>query len=305
VVFDTTRVRSIQTGSDVAIVTDKGVVSAGQLVLATGIPVLDRGGYFARVEPLRSYALAFDVAECPSGMYLSADSPTRSLRSLPRDGRDLLLIGGNGHVVGRRPHTSELVDDLVSWTTQHFPGATLTHSWSAQDYASIDALPYIGSLTPGGDRCFVATGFDKWGMTNAVAAALALSSRILGGNTDWADALDSWRLRELGGLPSAARLNGSVALHMAQGWVRAALNTAETGTPPEGQGFVQRDGLQPVAVCTVGGLTRRFSAVCPHLGGIVSWNDAEQSWDCPLHGSRFSSDGDVLQGPATWGLTEL
>jgi glycine/D-amino acid oxidase-like deaminating enzyme/nitrite reductase/ring-hydroxylating ferredoxin subunit len=305
VIFDSTRVTSVQLGSEATITTDQGVVTAPQLVLATGIPVLDRGAYFARLEPLRSYALAFEVPECPSGMYLSADLPTRSLRSLPRAGGELLLVGGNGHTVGRHVPTSELVDDLTSWTGEHFPGATLTHSWSAQDYESIDSLPYVGSLTPGGDRCFVATGYDKWGMTNAVAASLALSSRILGGSTEWAEALDSWRLRELGGLPSAARLNASVALHLAEGWLRTAVGNAETGVPDEGQGHVERDGIQPVAVCTVAGRTRRFSAVCPHLRGILTWNDAEASWDCPLHGSRFSAAGDLLEGPATSGLQEI
>jgi glycine/D-amino acid oxidase-like deaminating enzyme/nitrite reductase/ring-hydroxylating ferredoxin subunit len=305
VVFDNTRVTSVQLGSESTITTDKGEVTASQLVLATGIPVLDRGGYFARLEPLRSYALAFEVPHCPSGMYLSAESPTRSLRSLPRGGTELLLVGGNGHTVGRRTPTSELVEDLASWTREHFTGATLTHSWSAQDYESIDSLPYVGSLTPGGDRCFVATGYDKWGMTNAVAAALALSSKILGGNTEWAEALDSWRLRELGGLPSAARLNASVALHLASGWVRTAVTAAQPAVPAEGQGHVERDGFQPVAVCTVDGRTRRFSAVCPHMRGILTWNDAEASWDCPLHGSRFSAAGDVLEGPATSGLDEV
>jgi glycine/D-amino acid oxidase-like deaminating enzyme/nitrite reductase/ring-hydroxylating ferredoxin subunit len=305
VVFDGTRVQSVQIDDDTTITTDQGVVSAPQLILATGIPVLDRGGYFARLEPLRSYALALEVSDCPAGMYLSADSPTRSLRSLPRDGRELLLVGGNGHTVGRRPHPSELVDDLTSWTQEHFPGARLTHSWSAQDYESIDALPYVGSLTPGGDRCFVATGYDKWGMTNAVAASLALSSKILGGSTQWAEALDSWRLRELGGLPSAARLNGSVAFHLAQGWLRTAVQSTEPTVPGEGQGHVEREGMRPVAVCTVDGQTRRYSAVCPHLGGILTWNDAESSWDCPLHGSRFSAGGDVLEGPATRGLKPL
>jgi glycine/D-amino acid oxidase-like deaminating enzyme len=305
VVFDGTRVQSVQVGDESTITTDRGVVSAPQLVLATGIPVLDRGAFFARLEPLRSYALAFEVPGCPAGMYLSADSPTRSLRSVPRGGSELLLVGGNGHTVGRRPHTQALVDDLTSWTQDHFPEARLTHSWSAQDYESIDALPYVGSLTPGGDRCFVATGYDKWGMTNAVAASLALSSRILGGSTEWAEALDSWRLRELGGLPSAASLNARVAFHLAEGWLRTAMSSGEPAIPAEGQGHVERDGVHPVAVCTVGGITQRHSAVCPHLGGILTWNDAEFSWDCPLHGSRFSPGGDLLEGPATSSLKDL
>ena len=89
---------------------------------------------------------------------------------------------------------------------------------------------------------------------------------------------------------------------MAEGWLRAALAGDGEAAPAEGQGTVVRRGSRPVAVCTVNGQTQELSAVCPHLKGVVTWNDAELSWDCPLHGSRFSATGAVLEGPATTGL---
>jgi glycine/D-amino acid oxidase-like deaminating enzyme/nitrite reductase/ring-hydroxylating ferredoxin subunit len=306
VVFERTRVRTVrQAAGRCTVVTEHGDLEASQVVLATGIPILDRGGYFGRLEPLRSYAAAFSVPQAlPEGMYLSADSPTRSLRSAFDRGDELLLVGGNGHVVGRHRSPASLVDDLTRWTELAFPGARRTHWWSAQDYESLDGLPYVGPLLPRHGRIFVATGYDKWGMTTGVAAALALSSQLLGGNTPWSTDLRSWRLRELSGLGRAVKLNSSVAARMAQGWVRVAL--ASDHSPEsleEGHGRVERRGTSPVAVCTVAGETHEVSAVCPHLKGVVTWNDAELSWDCPLHGSRFSADGAVLEGPATVGLT--
>lgn len=305
VLFEHTRVSTVRSGRpDHVVVTDRGDVSAGHVVLATGTPILDRGGYFARLEPQRSYAAVFTVpGAVPTGMYLSADSPSRSVRTVPSAQGELLLIGGNGHVVGRHSSPASLVDDLTTWTEQSFPGAERTHWWSAQDYESLDGLPYVGPLLPGQDRVLIATGYAKWGMTNAVAAALALSSDILEGNMPWAHAIRSWRAHEVGGLPRGAKLNGTVGVRMAEGWLKAALHSEQAEAPTEGQGRVERHGAEPVAVCTVDGATHELSAICPHLKGVVTWNDAELSWDCPLHGSRFTADGDVIEGPSTSGLS--
>ena len=302
-IVENTRVREIHPGPVSRVVTDRGTVSADRVVLATGTPIMDRGGFFARLEPLRSYAQAFRVpGAVPEGMYLSADTPTRSIRSVPAPDGQLLLTGGNGHVVGRRTRTSELVTDLTTWTEQHWPGAARTHVWSAQDYHSVHELPYAGPLTPLNDRVLVATGYDKWGMTNAVAAALALSSHILGGHTPWATVMQTWTPREVTGALSAAKLNTQVVIQLTSGWMKPLRSPADRLDPPEGVGRVDRHGVTPVAVCTVDGRTQRRSAVCTHLHGVLSWNDAERSWDCPLHGSRFAPDGAVLEGPATQDL---
>ncbi|OUS95122.1 FAD-dependent oxidoreductase [Rhodococcus sp. NCIMB 12038] len=289
------------------VVTEHDDFTAARVVLATGIPILDRGGFFARLVPERSYALAFAMPDgAPGGMYLSADSPTRSLR--PAHGRRLLLVGGNGHVVGRSSSPQQAIDDLVDWTRRHFPGAEPTHRWSAQDYSSLDSLPYVGPLVPGRDGILVATGFGKWGMTNGVAAALALTDRILHGHMRWTDAFSSWSPTQLFDLPSMVKTNGEVAYHLVTGWTKAALHGSEdeqSGATVSQQGTVVRDGGRPVGICTVDGRANRVGAVCPHLGGVLRWNDAEQSWDCPLHGSRFDADGTLLEGPATHDLPRI
>ncbi len=266
------RVRLVLRGPDAA----EEVVETDQCVLATGTPILDRGGFFARLEPARSYCVALRLpGPPPRPMMLSADAPSRSLRYTVHDGAELLIVGGAGHVVGRRAHPRGSYDELIGWARQHFPGAEPVYRWSAQDYVPIAGLPYVGPLTPGGEHFLVATGFAKWGMTNGVAAALLLAKRILGGDLgEWAPAFDSWSPHELSGLARALRLNVEVGWQLASGW---AGNT----------------------------LGRRGRPVCTHLGGVLCWNDAETSWDCPLHGSRFagpqpdSRGGAVLEGPAT------
>jgi Rieske Fe-S protein len=239
-------------------------------------------------------------------MYLSADSPTRSLRTAERDGEELLLVGGNGHPVGRhRRPPSELVADLTAWTGRHFPGAERTHVWSAQDYQSHNHAPFVGKLPRGGGHVYLATGYNKWGMTNAVAAGLRLSAEVLGGNMPWAKTLGT-RISKPASLAQTVQANVVVGAAATAGWVGAELRplSASARIPAEGEGVVGNLRGAPVAVSTVDGTTCAVSAICTHLGGVLRFNDLEKSWDCPLHGSRFAADGSVLEGPATKDLKQ-
>ncbi len=274
-------------------------LEADRVVLATGTPILDRALHFARLEPERSYGLAYAGAEPPEGMFLSAGSSSRSIRDLPRpDGSRALLVGGAGHPVGRAGSHAAHVDELRSWTGEHFAGARETHVWSAQDYTSHDFLPVVGALPNSGERIFVASGYRKWGMTNAIAAAHALSATMLGGESDWGDVLAS-RTPGPSDLGRLAAMNAKVGAAMVAGY--AAAEVSSVTTPEPGTGEVGRQGLNPLPVgrSNVDGRECAVVAICSHLGGALRWNDQERSWDCPLHGSRFAPDGEVLEGPAT------
>jgi len=307
VLVEGVRVIDVTEENRATVQTSLGMVTADNVILATGIPILDRGLYWGKVTPERSYALAFRVpGGIPQGMYLSADQPTRSLRTARHNGEELLLVGGNGHPVGRHPKPpSELVADLTEWTEENFPGAQRTHVWSAQDYQPHNYVPFVGKMPRGGGRIYVATGYNKWGMTNAVAAGLRLSAELLGGNMPWANTLGT-RISKPAAAVHTVQANLAVGAAATQGWVGAELHPLSDAdrTPPEGRGVVGNVGGKPVAVSTVDGQTCAVSAVCTHLGGVVRFNDLEKSWDCPLHGSRFAADGSVLEGPATKNLSK-
>jgi hypothetical protein len=263
-------------------------------------------------------------------MYLSLDSPTRSLRTAPggteaggargaSGGRaggagsrrvsagagstseELLVVGGNGHVVGRARSPRALVDDLDAWTRTHFPGSELVFSWASQDYETANRVPFVGVMPRSGGQLLLATGFHKWGMTNAVAAGLMLSADILGEGAaqdiGWAGPLRR-RMTTPRDLVKGVEFNGSVGLRMARDWAGRLTPFGRRDTPAEGEGFVERRSVPPTGVCTVAGATHRVDVVCPHLGGILSWNDSDLTWDCPLHGSRFTADGHRIEGPA-------
>ena len=300
------RVTGVSTADPAVVTSTSGTISAGRVVLATGTPILDRGLYFAKVEPSRSYVTAYRVpGEVPRGMYLSADSPTRSLRTAPGPDGELLLVGGNGHPAGRADSPADRIADLTSWTETTFPGAERTHWWAAQDYRSANRVPFVGWLPRGRGRVYLATGYNKWGMTNAVAAALSLAADLTGEKLEWARVLHRRVTRPVD-LASGIGMNAAVGRAAVTEWAAAETAPAmdaDTPAPVEGIGVVGRRGVAPVAVSTVDGVTCELSAVCTHLGGVVRWNDAELSWDCPLHGSRFAPDGSVLEGPATAALS--
>ncbi|XAS68519.1 FAD-dependent oxidoreductase [Micrococcaceae bacterium Sec5.7] len=300
------RVRDVSGTGPAAVETDHGSVIAQEVVLATGTPILNRGLYFAKLKPHRSYAAALELPESlapPPGMYLSVEQPTRSLRDYEFQGRRLLLVGGNGHPAGRAGSPQAHLDGVLHWAGVHFPGAVATHTWSAQDYQATNLMPFFGRLPRGRGRIFFGTGYNKWGMTNAVAAALGISADILGGQLPWANTIHR-RATSPPGVASAAALNAGVAATLAKDWGKMALNRGPKAEPAEGEGVVVRDGAKPVAKSRVNGALCEVSAVCTHLGGIVHWNDSEKSWDCPLHGSRFSSEGQLLEGPATRNLPQ-
>jgi len=299
------RFHGVETGSPCEVSTSRGLLRAERVVLATGTPVLDRGAYFARLQALRSYAVACRVTEpVPAGMYLSVDSPTRSLRTAATRDGEFFLIGGNGHATGRQEHTKAAIADLEHWTSQYFPTASFTHAWSAQDYRPIDGLPYVGHVPMTKDRLLVATGYDKWGLTNAVAAALRIAGSLTGSDVAWAEPLTTLPPRAMS-IVDAVRFGAEVAGRMTGGWAGATTHRLPDESPEEGDGVVGRVGTRVAARSTVDDRTCTVSAVCTHMGGVVAWNDAERTWDCPLHGSRFSPTGRVLEGPAVDDLPEL
>lgn len=187
------------------------------------------------------------------------------------------------------------MSDLDAWARLHYPGAMQTHYWSAQDYTPHDELPFVGPILPGDRKIFVATGFDKWGMTNGAAAALALSGRILGGRMEWADAFASWSPHELVGIPTALLANLGVGFNLAKGWITPVIRTHDR-TPGNG-GVVSGPPWQLEGRSVIDGVERIVSPVCPHLGGIVNWNDADQSWECAAARVAIRARRHAARGP--------
>jgi len=293
------RVRQVERGDLVRVrLADGSTLTADRVVIATGAPGLSSWLWAAKTSPKRSYLLALENVEPVPGMFLSAGRSARSVRTgAPRPGPHVMLVGGSGHAVGRVESEAEHLDELRGWAHRHFPGAVETHAWSAQDYGTPDELPMFGPVPGTDERVLLGTGYDKWGMTNAVAAARSISATMLGRPASWSDALRERPLsaRSVASLARQGLFAGAVQV---KGLIDAELHALPDDVP-EGSGSVGRSGVRPTGLSHVDGAVCTVSAVCTHMGGILSWNDQEHSWDCPLHGSRFDAAGEVIEGPAT------
>jgi len=297
-VFEQTRVMGVDEGAPCGVKTADGELAANQVVIATQLPIVDKAGLFARAHPERSYAMTVTLdGPAPQGMYLSADSLTRSVRPVVAGGREAVL-GGEGHKVGHDPDTRERYAALEAWARDRFDVADITYRWSAQDYVPADSVPYIGRAGPRSQRLLVATGFKKWGMSTAAVAAMILRDRIGGRPNPWAELFDSTRLDVKGEAKSFITENVDVAKRFVGDRIRARSAPPAVELAPGEGGIAELDGEHVAAFRDDDGRLHAVSARCTHMGCLVAWNTAERSWDCPCHGSRFDPDGNILQGPA-------
>jgi len=301
--FEQTAVVAVEEGSPCAVTTDDGVtIHAGDVVVCTNYPLLDRGLFFARTEATRSYLVAArlrDEAQLPRAMAISAGEPTRSIRPYrDRDGRPWLLVGGEGHMTGADDARPRRYEALERFAREHWDVTEVPYRWSTQDGMPSDSLPYAGAYTPRSRHLWVNAGHQKWGMTNATAGARVVADLIAGRESPWAKLLD----------PNRVTISAAPRVAKAQLWVGAhligdRLTPAEASSAeevPAGEARVVRAGLGKVGVYRdEAGAAHAVSLRCTHLGCLVHWNGAERSWDCPCHGSRFDVDGAVLAGPAT------
>ena len=298
-IFEDTRALRLRDGAPCRVETTGGGVTADHVVVATHFPFPDRGLFFARVHAERSYCVAAPLTgPPPEGMFISASSPTRSLRFHPVAGREVVIVGGEGHKVGQGGPTSPRYEALEEFTREHFDAGEVAYRWSAQDNYSADGAPLVGRITPRSRGSYTATGYRKWGLAMAAAAAEMLTDAIAGRDSPWRDFFDSNRLTPFSSAKPLVKENANVGFHFfADRLTRRSGDTADDLAPGEGK-VVSRHGRQVAVSRDDDGKVHAVSARCTHLGCILAWNDAERSWDCPCHASRFAADGSVLQGPA-------
>jgi glycine/D-amino acid oxidase-like deaminating enzyme/nitrite reductase/ring-hydroxylating ferredoxin subunit len=298
--FEQTRARHVDEGDPCTVRLETGAIRADHVVVATLLPFLDRGGYFARAFPNRSYVICARTGGPPLGaMLINAGPPIRSLRDVPHEGGELLMVGGEGHHVGSGKARPERYEQLAEFAHRHWDVREITHRWSTQDYSADDGVPYIGRLHPFSKRVWIATGFKKWGITGGTLAGMLIADGILGSENAWSRLFSTSRIRPHAEAPRFLLENARAGVRMVLDRVREHGGRASDDLAPGEGGIVSHDGRKVAGYRDEGGRLHAISTRCTHVGCQVAFNAAETTWDCPCHGSRFTVDGDILNGPAT------
>jgi glycine/D-amino acid oxidase-like deaminating enzyme/nitrite reductase/ring-hydroxylating ferredoxin subunit len=291
--------------SGVEIEAGEGSVKAEHAIIATLLPFVDRGGFFARTTPWRAYGVAARFSSPPpKDMYISSSAPIRSLRPWPEGGPNGAIIVGENHQTGDESADPGRWGALEAWANEHFDVEAFEYRWSAQDYDTADRIPYIGR-SPLTERAMVATGFAKWGLTNGTAAASIIVDLILGKTNDLAEAFSAHRIGDLAAVTELVKKNAAMAAGMVRERIDRLTLPGVAGLEPGEAEIVKTEQTAVAVYRDPSGALHAVSPTCTHLGCGVKWNDAEKSWDCPCHGSRFDIDGSVLTGPATDPLQQV
>lgn len=306
-IYTRSHVCDIKQGDRPLVVTESGAsVRCNHVVVATNSPINNWVTIHTKQEPYRTYVIGILMPKgsMPPVLLWDTLDPYHYVRTQPlSDRHDVLIVGGEDHRTGQAHDTDARFDCLEEWARNIFPSlGHVEFRWSGQVMEPVDGVAFIGR-NPGSNNVFIVTGDSGQGMTHGTIAGILIRDLIDGCDTAWAGLYDPSR-KTLKAAGEFARFNLNVAKQYLG--VVTAGESRDAETIPHETGVVLRRGVQKVAAyCDANGEVHEFSAVCPHLGCIVDWNDTEKTWDCPCHGSRFSTDGAVINGPANTGLSPV
>lgn len=279
-------------------------IVAKKVVIATHFPILDRGGFFARMVPERSYVMAATIKDnLPLAMFDSAEDPSHYIRMQQTPQGNVLIVGGEDHVTGQARDTREHFEKLRQYIQQRFDVTSFLYHWSSQDNYTYDRVPFIGSYLPTSKHLFVITGLNGWGMTNSTVGALLLHDLVLEKENNWSSLYTPLRFKVTQELLPIMNMGWETVKHkvkkkLGQIHLPQIENLDDLELKPGSSRVVLYRGEDTAVYKDRQGKTHVVSAHCTHLGCDLSFNDAEESWDCPCHGSRFDVDGEVLHSPA-------
>ncbi|MEO6569338.1 MAG: FAD-dependent oxidoreductase [Opitutaceae bacterium] len=308
-IFESSEVEEIE-DEPLAVKVGKSKVRCRYLVLATHTPLTGNTNalrallFQTKLALYTSYAIGAKIPSntIPAALFWGTNNPYDYLRVEPKHGHDYAIFGGEDHKTGQETHTEKIFERLEQRFRKLVPDAEVDHRWSGQVIETNDGLPFIGETA---EHQFTATGFAGNGMTFGTLGAMMAVDAVLRRKNPWQELFAVHRAKLRGGTWSYLKENKDYPYYMVRDWLGGAKGKSlATVKPGEGK-ILQLDGKKVAAYRDDDGEVTLCSPVCTHLKCIVGWNDAEKTWDCPCHGSRFDPTGKVISGPAEEPLEQL
>lgn len=279
------------------VTTSKGVVHANRLVHATHTPkgILPQQTLLG---PYREYGIACSLKKVQdySGIYWGFHHGEKfSIRFYEQEGQQFLLVIGKRHKVGQKKDNEDNIEVLVRFAFEHFPVNEVNYRWGGQHYRPADLLPYIGETS---EKEYIATGYATDGLVYGTLAGMIIRDQILGKENPWSELFNPSRFTPFKSAGNFVKENLNVAVQFLERLPDLSKDQDFANIQEQEGRIVEKDGHKLAVYRAPNKKIIVKSAICPHMGCIVHFNEAEKTWDCPCHGSRFSPEGKVLEGPA-------
>ena len=302
-IYENSRVLNFGSGNPCVLETSLAKINAKHIILASHTP---KGVYAIQgaIFPYREDAIAFKLNNAnypPAGIYWGlTKSQHHSFRTYTTENQKFLVVVGEHYKVGQAEDSMKKFNQLEKFARDRFDIASVEYKWAAQSYRSADGIAYIGEIE---ENIFTGTGFSADGLTYGTLTAMIISDLINGVKNKWAYTYDINRHNPLKSAKEFLKENINVLGEYIKDWPGFA-DVDELKEIKKGEGqVISIKGKKIAAYRDTNNMVHTMSAVCTHMKCIVNWNNAEKSWDCPCHGSRFDLEGNVLEGPAMANLS--
>ena len=307
-IFENTKVVDLKSNDKrYEIITEDGKkVISKYVVIATHYPIINIPGYyFLKMYQSMSYVIGVETNEkLFDGMYISNDTPSLSLRTATYKDKRLLIIAGLDHKTGEKKNLSQNYKTLEDIAKRYYPDSKVVYTWCTQDCISLDKIPYIGEFSNLLPNVYVATGYKKWGMTTSNVAANIIVNKILGRKNQYEDVFTATRLKPIKNYQEMGNIIKEVNKSLVIEKLKIPKEKIQDIKKEQG-GIIEFNGEKIGIYKDKSDKIYAVKPVCSHLGCELSWNNLENTWDCPCHGSRFTYDGKSIYDPSIKNLERI
>lgn len=279
-------------------------VKAKYIVIATKYPIINFPGfYFLKMYQSTSNVIVVDPKEeLFEGMYINTEEPTISLRTVQeKDGKRLLIIAGFDHKTGAKIDLSNGYNYLESIAKKMYPKCEIKYMWNTEDCISLDKVSYIGEFSNSMPNVYVATGYNKWGITTSNIAANIIVDKIMGKENPYEEIYKATRLEPVKNIKEMGNILKESIYSLVLNKLEIPKETIQQIEIDQGK-IVEVGGKKVGIYKNSQGEIFKVKPICMHLGCELSWNNLDKTWDCPCHGSRYNYKGELIYGPSVKNL---